>query len=99
MSLLYEQIKKVQNDIDMIKDHAPNFVARLNLVMPESVYMNMLNCPLAITMLNAVISGEPNAVLTQPITDNFSLGIKNLFFIYLILFKFLIFFSTCLQTI
>ncbi|KAK9689326.1 hypothetical protein RND81_09G052600 [Saponaria officinalis] len=67
-----EQARAYQRRIDMIRDHAPNFIARLNLIFPESVYMNMLNCPPTLPLLTAILSGNANTVLTPPPGNNVS---------------------------
>lgn len=69
-----DEVRRFQRDIDMIKNHAPHFVARLNLIFPETVYMNMLNCTPSLTMLNSIISGNANDVLTPPILNNATIG-------------------------
>ncbi|KAK9663625.1 hypothetical protein RND81_O263200 [Saponaria officinalis] len=67
-----DQARVYQRRIDMIRDHALNFVARLNLIFPESVYMNMLHCPPALPMLTAILFGNANTVLTPPPGNNVS---------------------------
>ncbi|KAK9748762.1 hypothetical protein RND81_02G078800 [Saponaria officinalis] len=70
-----DEIIRFQREIDMIKNHAPHFVARLNLIMPETVYMNFLNCTPPLTMLNSIISGNANDELTPPILNNVTIEI------------------------
>ncbi|KAK9675879.1 hypothetical protein RND81_11G038000 [Saponaria officinalis] len=64
------EVRRFQREIDLIKNYAPHFVARLNLIMPEIVYMNLLNCTPPLTMLNSIIFGNANDVLTPPILSN-----------------------------
>ncbi|KAK9672432.1 hypothetical protein RND81_12G100300 [Saponaria officinalis] len=69
-----DQAREYQRKIDMIRDNALDFVNRLNLIFPESVYMNMLSCPPSLPILTAIISGNANNVLTSPPGNNVSFG-------------------------
>ena len=70
MSDILSRINEVQFKIDNIKNEAQSFKHLLDMVLKESVYMNLLYCPpLELLLLARLIEGIHN-VLSPPCFNN-----------------------------